>query len=183
MKIYTKTGDAGTTGLFGGDRVAKTSWRIESIGTVDELNSFLGLAGQSGEPDLAASIVEIQSRLFDVGAELATTPEGKFSIESVRKEDIEALEAMIDQWDEILPPLKNFILPGGTEASARLHVARSVCRRCERSLWRLAAEVEIRQEIMMYLNRLSDWLFAAARLSNHRAGVADQPWHQKTTKL
>jgi cob(I)alamin adenosyltransferase len=183
MKIYTKTGDAGTTGLFGGDRVAKTSWRIESIGTVDELNSFLGLAGQAADPELAATLVEIQSRLFDVGAELATTPEGKFSIESVHQAEINALESMIDQWDEILPPLKNFILPGGTEASARLHVARSVCRRCERTLWRLAAEVEIRQEIMMYLNRLSDWLFAAARLSNHRAGIADQPWHQKTTKL
>jgi cob(I)alamin adenosyltransferase len=179
MKIYTKSGDEGTTGLYGSDRVSKGSWRIEAIGSIDELNSCLGLATVCAESQILTAIIDIQSRLFDIGAELATTPEGKFQFLSVSESDTEELEWMIDKWEPELEPLKNFVLPGGAEASARLHVARSVCRRCERILWRLAEEAEVRREIMVYLNRLSDWLFVAARISNFRQGLMDQPWLKK----
>ena len=176
MKIYTKSGDSGTTGLYGSDRISKGSWRIEAIGSTDELNSFLGIAAISAETQILTAIIDIQSRLFDIGAELATTPEGKFQFQSVSESDIAELEWMMDRWEPELVELKNFILPGGTETSARLHVARSVCRRMERVLWRLNEEAEIRNEIMIYVNRLSDWLFVAARISNARLGIQDQPW-------
>jgi len=179
MKIYTKSGDEGTTGLYGSDRVSKGSWRIEAIGSIDELNSYLGIAAISAETQIISALVEIQSRLFDIGAELATTPDGKYHFISVGGADVSELEWMIDKWDPELETLKNFILPGGTETSARLHVARSVCRRCERVLWRMAEDSEVRREIMVYLNRLSDWLFVAARISNARKGVLDQPWQKR----
>jgi cob(I)alamin adenosyltransferase len=176
MKIYTKSGDTGTTGLYGSDRISKGSWRIEAIGSVDELNSFLGIAAISAETQILTAVIDIQSRLFDIGAELATTPEGKFQFQSVGETDVAELEWMMDRWEPELEELKNFILPGGTETSARLHVARSVCRRLERVLWRLSEEAEVRNEIMVYVNRLSDWLFVAARISNARRGIQDQPW-------
>lgn len=179
-KIYTKTGDDGTTGLFGGRRVAKDSLRIEGYGTVDELNSVIGLARAHGAtPDHDALLATIQEQLFVLGADLAT-PHGamkNFQLPRVTPSDIECLERAIDTLEESLPPLKNFILPGGSAAGAALHLARTVCRRGERAVVMLAhEEPEIGSLPMQYLNRLSDLLFVLARAVNHAAGVEEHPW-------
>jgi cob(I)alamin adenosyltransferase len=183
MKIYTKTGDDGTTGLVGGSRVRKCDPRLDCYGTVDELNASLGLAtvAAGGEPalaDVAGRLAEVQADLFVVGSHLATPDESphKASLPALDEQMITRLEMQIDAGEGELPPLRNFVLPGGTEASARLHLARTVCRRAERLLVDFALDRPVPQFVLTYLNRLSDWLFVQARLCNHRCGVADVPW-------
>lgn len=179
MKIYTKTGDEGKTGLLGGSRVSKHSIRIHAIGEVDELNSFLGLAAVDADPFIAAELSTIQHRLFDIGAELACEPGGDFVITSVTEVEVRALEVSIDRMTSELPPLKQFILPGGSEAAARLHVCRSVSRRVERTLLALSERETLRKELLVYVNRLSDWFFTACRYQNAQSGVNDVVWEQK----
>ena len=179
MKIYTKTGDRGETGLFGGARLSKASARVCAYGDVDELNSVLGVvcAHVQDEPRLA-SLRRIQSDLFAVGAELAKNPDKDVDLgmQLIGEPDIERLERAIDACDTELTPLKTFILPGGSIAAAFLHVARTTCRRAERSVVALANAEQVRAELVRYLNRLSDLLFTLARAENQRAGVADVPW-------
>lgn len=180
MKIYTRTGDSGATGLFGGQRVTKTHPRVEAYGVVDELNACLGLAAAAcDDGELAARLAHVQARLFDVGADLATPPGTPASEWVVRVPDgwVAALEADIDVMEIELAPLTRFILPGGTPASAALHLGRTVCRRAERRVvGARAAGEDVSDAVAVYLNRLSDWLFVAARLANARAGVPDLPW-------
>jgi len=178
VKIYTKTGDGGQTALFGGARVSKADPRVESYGDVDELNAQLGVARAAGlADDIDALLSTVQAKLFDVGAELATAPGSKASaMPHVSEEDVTVLEGAIDRFEKELEPLQNFILPGGTGAAAWLHVGRTVARRAERRVVALAAQTEVRETLIHYLNRLSDLLFVLARVSNHRAGVADVPW-------
>ena len=179
MKIYTRTGDAGSTGLLGGARIAKDGLRIEAYGTVDELNAALGAARALGTPDAAldAALARVQVDLFALGAALASAPGRELRAgEGVTAADIERLEREIDAWEAELPPLRSFVLPGGSGAAALLHLARTVCRRAERSVVRLAREESAPAEILVYLNRLSDLLFTLARLANHRAGVGDLTW-------
>ena len=188
MKIYTKTGDDGTTGLFGGERVAKDHLRIEAYGTVDELNSFLGAVRSQGtiSEEIDELLGTIQEGLFVLGADLATPDRKKrqnFSIPRVISDDLTCLEESIDKFEEQLPPLKEFILPGGTESGALLHVARTVARRAERQVVALFQEQpKIGELPMQYLNRLSDLLFVLARLVNHQAGVKEHPWHPNKTE-
>ncbi|MDB4974121.1 MAG: ATP/cobalamin adenosyltransferase [Myxococcaceae bacterium] len=179
MKIYTKTGDKGDTGLFGGARVSKASLRVTAYGEVDELNSVLGLVlSEPFDPSISQLLTEVQSRLFDVGAELATDPDSKVSlgIALISEVEVAVLEQAIDRSEAELSPLKTFVLPGGCRAAAYLHLARTVCRRAERTLVALSAQENVRPEALRYLNRLSDALFSFARLANHRAGIADVPW-------
>lgn len=179
MKIYTRTGDTGETGLFGGARVSKADLRVEAYGEVDELNSFVGLARTVRfDRDVDALLATIQSELFDVGAELAAVPgkETKLAMPRIDDEAIAALERAIDRADEELPPLTTFVLPGGSLAASHLHLARCVCRRAERRVVALARESDVREVVIRYLNRLSDLLFTWARLANHRAQVPDVPW-------
>lgn len=183
MRVYTRTGDDGQTGLFGGPRVAKDDPRLEAYGTVDELNSTIGVATAFLEhDDLRAWLQIVQSDLFDVGGELAT-PEIEERIRKgqavgprVTDDDVAKLERWIDAMDEELQPLTRFILPGGTPASAQLHVARTVCRRAERRVLSLSRDAEVAPTVMRYLNRLSDCLFTMARMVNARAGVAEPEW-------
>lgn len=181
MKIYTKTGDDGTTGLFGGGRVSKNAVRVEAYGTADELNAVLGMvraAGVDGEVD--ALVARIQAELFVLGAELATNPKHTKvkgpGIDQVAEATVEALEAAIDTAESELPALTSFILPGGGAAGAALHHARVVCRRAERRVITLAEEEPVRGEVVRYLNRLADLLFVLARLVNHRAKVPETAW-------
>lgn len=175
MKIYTRTGDEGLTSLFGGDRVAKNDPRIEGYGTVDELNSFLGVA-RAAWPDgpIDGELHRIQMDLFDIGAHLAA-PRGS-RVDSVSSERAPQLEGAIDAMESELPPLKNFILPGGSPAAAQLHVCRTVCRRAERLVVALGFEDEPTHRAIVYLNRLSDYLFVAARFANLKHGVEDVVW-------
>jgi cob(I)alamin adenosyltransferase len=181
MKIYTKTGDDGETGLFGGPRVAKDDRRIEAFGAVDELNAWIGLV-RAEHPTAAIESVlaRIQHELFSVGAELATPDPDAFQLRQIGEKQIAALEAAIDRHEALLAPLKQFILPGGTKAASQLHVARSVCRRAERRLITLAkAEPNCSfQTLIIYLNRLSDLLFVLARAANALAGCPDVPWQK-----
>lgn len=170
MKIYTRTGDQGETSLFGGRRVAKNDPRIEAYGTVDELNSFLGAVAVDDIP-------AIQSDLFEIGAHLASPGTSRFP--GVDASRIEQLERSIDEMERELAPLTSFILPGGSPAAAQLHIARTVCRRAERRVVALEDDSSATQSTLRYLNRLSDWLFVAARFANHRAGVADVPWSKR----
>jgi cob(I)alamin adenosyltransferase len=185
-KIYTKTGDDGETGLFGGPRVRKDHLRIEAYGTVDELNAVLGtVRAQSPPAELDVLLATFQNHLFDLGAELATPEPAKFGIVGVAPGSIAALEQAIDRHEAELEPLKQFILPGGTPVAAGLHLARTVCRRAERLLVALAAQASqegttISPETVVYLNRLSDLLFVLARWTNRRAGVGDVPWKKST---
>jgi cob(I)alamin adenosyltransferase len=185
MKIYTKRGDAGKTDLFGGERVGKDALRVAAYGDVDELNASVGVAAAAGsDPELADSLASIQSALFDLGASLATPDAAhreKAGVLGVNATDIERLESLIDQLEAGLEPLKTFILPGGSAAAAAFHVARTVCRRAEREVVRLAGvEGEsVEQASLRYLNRLSDLLFVIARHENARQGVADVAWAQR----
>lgn len=174
MKIYTKTGDGGDTGLVGGRRVGKHSQRIVAIGEVDELNACLGWAAVEGF--LEEELLRVQCWLFDIGAELAGAAEGRFI--SVSKPQIEYLESSIDAQSDQLPPLREFILPGGSESSARLHLARSVCRRAERAVLALNRIEPVREDVRVFLNRLSDWLFVCARTANSSAGVEERKWKE-----
>lgn len=181
MKIYTRTGDDGTTGLFGGSRVSKTDVRVEAYGTVDEANAAIGVARSAGlEAETDAVLARAQAELFTLGAELACAPgkESKLRLPLIDDEDIERLEREIDRAEEGLPPLKSFILPGGSGGAAALHLARCVCRRAERRVLILDAN-EVRGQVRRYLNRLSDLLFALARRANHDAGVEDVPWQPR----
>lgn len=181
MKIYTKTGDAGDTGLFGGGRVPKDDPRVEAYGDVDELNAVLGLA-RAAElmPRIDEVLVPIQRDLFSIGALLATPDRDKMDQHltkaRISDERIAELERAIDACDRELEPLKAFILPGGTQKAAALHVARTVCRRAERRVIHLQREVEIPQIVVVYLNRLSDLLFTLARFANARAGAGEVTW-------
>ena len=179
MKIYTKAGDSGATSLYGGTKVDKDDLRVEAYGTIDELNASLGAArsfGLHGEVD--ALCAEIQSALFVAGAELACPPEQrkKLRITVIHADDIGALESAIDRFSEELPALTQFVLPGGTCGAAALHQARTICRRAERQVVTLKRQSEVSKDLLIYLNRLSDFLFVAARLENHRAKVLDVPW-------
>lgn len=178
MKIYTKTGDAGTTSLFGGRKVSKGSARIEAYGTIDELNSALGLCRSLGvEARLDAFFERVQSDLFRVGAELASAGgPPPASVAPVGDADVRGIEELIDLLDADLPALKNFILPGGAQAASAAHLARAVCRRAERRVVELSEKETVRGEIVVYLNRLSDALFVAARRINAAAGVSDRLW-------
>lgn len=176
MKIYTRTGDKGTTALVGGTRVPKDAPRIEAYGTIDELNSWLGLLLAHG--DFPASEREIltdaQSRLFDIGGRLAGTP-----VSGITEADIAALEASIDRMTGACTPQTCFILPGGCLLAAQANIARTVCRRAERRMETVKAETGIEPEAMAYVNRLSDWLFALSRYCNACAGTPELPWRQR----
>jgi len=181
MKIYTKTGDEGLTGLFGGGRVPKDHARVEAYGDVDELNAFIGVARSAEHmPAVDEVLVPIQRDLFSIGALLATPDPEKMQQHltkaRISDERIAELELAIDACDRELEPLKAFILPGGAPKAAALHVARTVCRRAERRVIHLQREVEIPQIVVVYLNRLSDLLFTLARLANARAGAGEVTW-------
>lgn len=183
MKHYTRTGDSGQTGLFGGKRVGKDSLRIEAYGTVDELNSLLGYAKTSLQSKKLLKIVDkIQADLFTVGGDLATpldsgTRVGKKTIPRVTAAMTKELEEITDDLAENLPPLKSFILPGGSGAGALLHLCRSVARRAERRVVALSSSEKINRDVVPYLNRLSSLLFVLARKVNVEEGVKEQPWH------
>jgi len=182
MKIYTRTGDGGETGLFGGARVGKDDPRVEAYGTVDELNACLGVVRTLGaSAQTAEALLHIQSDLFTLGAELACVPgkEDKLRMAMLGEPDITRLEDWIDRSEAPLEPLKNFVLPGGSAAAAELHRARTVCRRAERRTLSAGRASAIRAEVVIYLNRLSDLLFVLARYENHVAGVSDIPWHPR----
>ncbi len=177
MKIYTKTGDDGTTGLFGGARVAKNDPRVEAYGTVDELNASIGFARTQSLPaSVDGALARVQVDLFTLGAELACVPAKMeaLKMQLVADADARRLEEAIDHHEALLPPLKNFVLPGGTTGAAALHVARTIARRAERAV--LSVSPAVRSELVVYLNRLSDALFVLARAANQHASVADVAW-------
>jgi cob(I)alamin adenosyltransferase len=177
FKIYTKTGDEGQTALFGGKRLPKSHLRIECYGTVDELNSFLGLVRDSSQDSHIRSILfEVQNRLFDLGANLATDPEKQLPIPTLTNTDIQLLENEIDAMESTLPQLKNFILPGGHVVVSYCHVARCVCRRAERLVVALSMEENVAAEVLQYLNRLSDYLFVLARKLGQQVGAEEVIW-------
>ena len=181
MKIYTRTGDDGSTGLIGGSRVPKDDAAIECYGTVDELNATIGAAVIVADVDAREWLGQVQAELFTIGSHLATpagAPQAK-SLPTIHGNWATRLEQQIDESETMLAPLRNFILPGGTEFAARLHVARTVCRRAERLLVATARQRPIDPSIITYINRLSDWLFVQARRANQTAGVPDIPWISK----
>ena len=179
MKIYTKTGDSGETGLFGGRRVKKSEPRVEAYGGVDELNAHLGWAGSLlGRFPLEGEIREFQSDLFVLGADLATAPGSAPAPGSspLGEDRVKRLEGLIDGWQSELAPLKNFILPGGSAGAAALQICRAVCRRAERSVVRLSLTEPVPPQAIVYLNRLSDLLFVLARWVNAREGIPEPLW-------
>jgi cob(I)alamin adenosyltransferase len=184
-KIYTRGGDGGETSLGGGQRVPKDDARVEAYGTVDELNAVLGTAAALGisEAGLSERLLEIQNALFNLGSDLCFREEdkAKFSagLPKVEERHVAALEASIDLMNGKLGALKNFILPGGSPAAAQLHLARAVCRRAERRLATLSHREAVSPWTVRYLNRLSDWLFVAARFENLHAGVAESLWNSR----
>lgn len=178
MKIYTRTGDRGETSLVGGQRVPKDHLRIDAYGTVDELNSLLGLAAAVGPaPELATVLERLQNELFVLGADLATPPEHNSRVERISSNHIQRLEHDIDRLESSLESLKSFILPGGSTTAAYLHLARTVCRRAERICFSCRQTENISGEAMIFLNRLSDLLFIMARYQNKSENVADVPWN------
>jgi cob(I)alamin adenosyltransferase len=179
LKIYTKTGDLGETSLLGGARVPKDHLRVAAYGDVDETNASVGAVRALAEPRLARLLFAIQKELFAVGAQLAD-PTHRVAAKQAKSAlgalNVRRLEKAIDDRDAAMPPLRSFVLPGGTPAAAMLHQARTVCRRAERSVVALAHEADVNPRIIVYLNRLSDLLFVLARFENHRAGLAEEPW-------
>lgn len=177
MKIYTKTGDKGETSLFGGTRVSKGANRIEAYGTADELNSAIGMARSFGlESQVESIAVQCQNDLFVLGADLATPPSNKSKIDRIGDGHIANLESFIDKLDASLEPLKFFILPAGTQPAAALHLARTICRRCERICIRTRETEELSDYVIIYLNRLSDLLFVMARYENAVSGLPETRW-------
>ncbi len=184
MKIYTRTGDSGDTGLYGGQRVSKDDVRVESYGAVDEANAALGVAAAHlTDNELCGLVARLQSELFVVGADLATPlardgRDGTSIVPRIEEKHVAALEPLIDQYVAELAPLRNFILPGGDLGSAYLHLARTILRRAERRTVTLlhVNPTETNEAVIPYLNRLADLMFVLARIANHRAGVADVPW-------
>lgn len=175
-RIYTRTGDDGTTGLGTGERVAKDSKRVEVFGTVDELNSLLGIVLASGglDTDVADCLTLVQRQLFDLGGEMCLPGTTVIDADAVA-----GLERSLDAFNADLPPLKDFVLPGGSPAAANCHVARTVCRRAERRTWALASDEDVNDFSLKYLNRLSDLLFVIARVLNQRTGVDEPLWGQR----
>jgi len=180
LKIYTKTGDAGTTSLIGGTKVPKSHIRIESYGTVDELNSFIGYSNDLIQDEHSNMMLkEIQDRLFTIGSSLACDPEKEpqMKIPDLKETDVKLLESEIDKMNEALPPMKSFLLPGGHPAVSSLHVCRCVCRRTERiCVFMLEESIYIDPLVIKYLNRLSDYLFVLSRYVGHIMQVAEVPW-------
>ena len=179
MKIYTRRGDTGQTDLFDGSRVLKCELRVETYGTVDEANAVLGHCARLAQNPLQPRILRIQNQLFDVGADLATPTRETArtaKVPAVSLEHVAELEAWIDEADQQLPPLRSFILPGGSELACWLHIARTTVRRAERICIHLAQQQPVNPTIITYLNRLSDLLFTWSRLANHQAGTPDTPW-------
>lgn len=182
MKIYTKTGDEGLTGLYGGERVLKSARRVAAYGTVDEANAAVGVSRAAlDDEELDGDLAGLQNALFDVGADLATPFEARTraKIVPIDASDVSHLERLIDRYDEGVTPLETFILPGGHPASAALQLARAVTRRAERETVRLMQEEAVNHSVAVYLNRLSDLLFVMARVVNRRAGVSETRWHVK----
>ncbi len=178
-RIYTRTGDEGVTGLGGGQRVPKDSQRVQTYGTVDELNSQIGVALANGLCErLTAELTLIQNELFDLGSDLATpaTSQERHPVPTVELRHVEKLESLIDEFNDVVGPLTNFLLPGGSSGAAQLHVARTVCRRAERAATTLARDEKIGATVLPYLNRLSDALFVMARYENHERGVVEPLW-------
>jgi len=178
MKIYTRTGDEGSTGLFGGPRVSKDDDRIEAYGTIDELNAAIGMARSTGLGiRLDRQLCQIQSELFSIGAELATPDPDQHQMRMIAHKHIAQLEHWIDEHEQALPPLKQFILPAGDAGATHLHLARAICRRAERRIVKLMrCESGLSQELVIYLNRLSDLLFVLTRVANRDADVEEVPW-------
>jgi cob(I)alamin adenosyltransferase len=178
MKIYTKKGDKGKTGLIGGTRVSKASLRIESYGTVDELNSWLGVIRDGEIKSIyQEQLIEIQDRLFTVGSSLACDPEkSSMKIPDLLNEDVQLLEKWMDEMDQELEPMRSFILPGGNQTSSFCHVARCICRKAERNVVVLSENEFVAELVLMYLNRLSDYLFVLARKIAKDQGAIDHPW-------
>ena len=180
MKIYTKTGDKGNTSLIGGTKVPKSDIRIETYGTVDELNSWIGLVNdQLNDAEIKNELKEIQDRLFTIGSSLATDAEKepKMKLPDLHQNDIEFLEKRIDAMTAALPPMKSFILPGGHIAVSSIHVTRCVCRRAERlAVNMLQHELFVDEKVIQYLNRLSDYLFTLARFVSQKLGAKEIPW-------
>lgn len=182
IKLYTKTGDDGSTGLAGGERQGKDSARVEACGSVDALNSAIGLAAAASQhSELSACLQLIQNRLFELGTDLMTLcgPDTQTAARPeirIRADEVVEVEQTIDRVSEKLAPMNSFILPGGSELAARLHVARTACRLAERRVVALSREEKVNRHILIYLNRLSDLLFAMARWANQLEGVQDIPW-------
>lgn len=181
MKIYTKTGDMGTTALFGGKRVSKADLRIDTYGTVDELNSYLGLVrDQEINQKRKDILVEIQDRLFTVGSILATEPGNtKVKVPALHESDITLLETAIDAMDAELPPMRSFVLPGGHPSVSFCHISRTICRRAERLTIALHTQESIDPLVIKYLNRLSDYLFVLSRKMAHELQIEETPWKPK----
>jgi len=179
-RIYTRTGDAGETGLFGGQRVSKDDARVRAYGTVDEANAAIGVARAAGPaPSIDAVLERLQHHLFDLGAELATPPAAAAAAAHAPRVVpawVEALEREIDRFEDALPPLRTFILPGGTPLAAALHLARTIARRAEREIVSLAAREPVNPDVLRFVNRLSDLLFVLARTANREAGRPDTAW-------
>ena len=180
FKIYTKTGDKGETGLFGGKRLPKSHLRIEAYGTVDELNSYVGLLRDLSTVQQQKDwLLEIQERLFTLGSSLASDPDKQMITPDLKQEDIQMMESAIDEMDTALPALKNFILPGGHPNVAHCHIARCVCRRAERRVVALALEEAVENIVIQYLNRLSDFLFTPGRKMGQDLGAQEIPWRPR----
>lgn len=177
-KIYTKTGDKGKTSLLEGTRVPKYHVRIEAYGTVDELNASMGMLGEEQVLQSFIPLIrEVQNKLFTLGSILANDPEkSHFEIPGIEEADIKSLEDSIDQLNDQLDPLKNFVLPGGHPANAWAHICRTVCRRAERRVVELAEQTELDPKVIRYLNRLSDWLFMVARFASKQSGAEEIIW-------
>jgi cob(I)alamin adenosyltransferase len=181
-KIYTRKGDQGMTSLSGGQRVPKDSLRVTAYGWVDELNSALGLTLAHGlSPRLAPVVAGIQNELFHLGSDLSFLEEDKaqYSVPQIETRHVQKLESLIDELNEIVGPLQNFVLPGGSIAAANLHLARTICRHAERAVVTLTAAEPVGSQALPYLNRLSDALFVMARYENHAAGVAEPLWDSR----
>ena len=183
MKIYTKTGDTGMTGLFGGQRISKDDIRIEAYGTIDELNSFIGLLNTSFQiQEYNQLLFQVQNRLFDIGSHLASDPSREPLPAGVDEKDITSLEVAMDSMNEDLPPLRHFILPGGDKAVASAHICRTVCRRAERRVVSLHQIAPVDPAVIRYVNRLSDFFFVLARYIGFISGTEELKWVQKSSE-